>query len=126
MKTTENNHSNGPEKTIEFDPETMTRAGYERLKYEQEQAEHVSPAKKEVLRDLRDLSELMHSQILALKCLSGLLGNQNDRGGLGCTPEELAFAIDPIIDRLSEIQKEFSDFSYRKYAILTKSGNQNA
>lgn len=110
MITNANNDSRKPENAVEFDPETMTRAGYERLK--REKSESTQPNKKEVLRDLRDQSELMHSQILALKCLSGLLGNQNENGGLGCTPEELAFAMDPIIDRLSEIQQEFSNFAY--------------
>lgn len=126
MKTNKNNNVNGTEKIVEFDPRTMTQAGYERLKYEQEQSEPISLDKKTQTHDLRDLSELMLHQILALKCLSGLLGNQNERGGLGCTPEELSFAMDPIIDRLSEIQTEFSDFSYKKYEILTKPENHNA
>jgi hypothetical protein len=68
---------------------------------------------------LQDRSERMEDQVTALKCLSDLLGSQNERGS-SLNSGELPYLIDPIVEQLASMQKEFMELFYRADLVFIK------
>ena len=80
----------------------------------------------ELLNYWRDQTEVFLDELIKLRCLSGLLaGHPGNSDGVNLS--ELAYLIDPSVDRLKEIHDELSELFYKEQVvfIMPDSEHQN-